>query len=89
MNNNISNINDNFHEILSLEGFNVNINNESNNSEESNDAFITKEPIDKISLAKLNKMKKEELVVLCKTMNKTISKKSFTKKDLIDLILLL
>ncbi len=87
------NINDNFNEIISLEGFNIkhNISSEisSNDSEESNDAFITKEAIDNksLSLPKLNKMKKEELVVLCKNMNKIISKKSFTKKDLIDLII--
>ncbi len=79
------NINDNFHEILSLEGFN---NNESNNSEESNnDAFITKEVVGNLSFAKLNKMKKDELLELCKTMNKVVTKKSYTKKDLIDLIL--
>ncbi len=88
------NINDNFQEILSLEGFNVkdNISSEvlSNDSEESNnDTFITKEAINdkSYSFAKLNKMKKEELVLLCKNMNKVITKKSFTKKDLIDLII--
>ncbi len=93
INNNINsniNINDNFQEILSLEGFNVKDNVSSDlSSEESNDAFIKKEPIDNnlLSLAKLNKMKKDELVLLCKNMNKVINKKSFTKKDLIDLLI--
>jgi hypothetical protein len=81
-----SNINDNFQEILNLEGFNIK--DDSSDVSENLDTFITKDILnEKISLAKLNKMKKEELVEYCKKNNKQIIKKSFTKKDLIDLIM--
>jgi hypothetical protein len=80
-------INDNFQEILNLEGFNVKEDIEISDNSDNLETFITKDIVDeKLSVAKLNKMKKEELVDLCKKMNKQITKKSFTKKDLIDLI---
>jgi hypothetical protein len=65
-------INDNFSEIIDLEGF-------TNTSE----TFITKE---KPSLNKLEKMKKAELLELCKELNKVIDTSKQTKKDLIEII---
>ena len=86
--NEINNVNDNFQEIIDIEGFNNSeISNDSDISEndDNKETFITKD-INNLSMAKLNKMKKDELVDLCKKLNKTITKKNFTKKDLIDLI---
>lgn len=74
--NDIININDNFNEIIELEGFSVH-----NNLVE--ETFIK---IDNIPKSKLEKMKKDELLELCKSMNKSINSKP-TKKDLIELIL--
>lgn len=68
-------INDNFNEIIKLEGMN----------KDMDDCFITNEKPPK---NKLEKMKKAELVELCNTMNKIINIKKPTKKDLIDLIYL-
>ncbi len=65
-------INDNFNEIIELEGFN-----------NSSDNFIVKE---KPSKAKLDKMKKDELIELCKELNKEILISKPTKKDLIEII---
>lgn len=76
-------INDNFQEILNLEGYNVK--EELSENSENYDTFIKNDTIN-LSVAKLNKMKKEELVELCQKLNKEIKKKSYTKKDLIDLI---
>ena len=73
------NINDNFQEIIEIEGFNK-LNDE---EEKCNEAFIIEKP----NKAQLNKMKKDELLELCKNLNKTINNKP-TKKDLIDIILL-
>jgi hypothetical protein len=80
------NINDNFQEIIDIEGFNKNIDN-SSEIDDNNETFIKKE-VNKetLTVAKLNKMKKEELEDLCKKMNKAINKSKYTKKDLIDII---
>jgi hypothetical protein len=75
------NINDNFQEIIDIEGFNKLI--QKDEEEYNNEAFIIEKP----TKVQLNKMKKDELLELCKNLNKTITKKS-TKKDLIDIILL-
>lgn len=72
-------INDNFNEIIDIEGFMDN--NSTNNTEET---FIKQE---KPAKSKLDKMKKDELIQLCNTMNKIITLSKPTKKDLIDLIL--
>jgi len=81
------NINDNFQEILNLEGYNVK--EDISDNSEHYDTFVTNDIINEnLSLSKLNKMKKDELVELCKKMNKEITKKTFTKKDLIDLIII-
>jgi hypothetical protein len=81
------NINDNFQEILDIEGFNKLSDNSSDIDDNSNETFITKDiKKEAVSLAKLNKMKKEELEELCKKMNKVINKTKYTKKDLIDII---
>ena len=84
--NTVIHINDNFQEIIDIEGFNNNSNNSNNSSEieNNNDAFITNEIY---SVAKLNKLKKEELEDICKQMKKPINKTKYTKKDLIDLII--
>jgi hypothetical protein len=65
-------INDNFNEIIELEGFN-----------NSSDNFII---IEKPPKAKLDKMKKDELLQLCKELNKEILISKPTKKDLIEII---
>ena len=80
------NINDNFQEIIEIEGYNKNIsNNPSSDSDNGiNEAFITN---DIYTVAKLNKMKKDELEDICKKMKKAITKSKYTKKDLIDLII--
>jgi hypothetical protein len=85
------NINDNFQEILDIEGFTKShelSNNSSDIDEHSNDTFIKKDiQKETLTLAKLNKMKKEELEELCTKMNKVINKLKYTKKDLIDIII--
>lgn len=68
-------INDNFNEIIEIEGY---VNNK------SDETFIKNEKPPK---SKLDKMKKDELIHLCNTMNKIITLSKPTKKDLIDLIL--
>ncbi len=87
------NINDNFEEIIDMEGFNEvskkssdeeDNNDEDNNEENYNNAFIVKEKPNK---TQLNKMKKEELINICKQFNKNINSSKVTKKDLIDIIL--
>jgi hypothetical protein len=90
MNGDSININDNFHEIIEIEGF---VNKVSNLSEEAssevedyNNAFVKEKP--KQTQAQLNKMKKDELIELCKQYNKTINISKPTKKDLIDIILM-
>jgi hypothetical protein len=90
MNGDNININDNFNEIIEIEGF-VNKVSESSNSnsdaeEDYNNAFIKEKP--KENKTQLNKMKKDELIELCKQYNKTINISKPTKKDLIDIILL-
>ena len=75
--NDLININDNFHEIIELDGFNV------KNDLIDDDTFIK---VDTLSKSKLDKMKKDELIELCKSMNKTYGNK-MTKKDLIEIIL--
>jgi hypothetical protein len=72
-------INDNFNEIIELSGFNVN-----NNLIDDNETFIK---IDNIPKTKLEKMKKDELIELCKSMDKSININKPTKKDLIEIIL--
>ncbi len=65
-------INDNFNEIIELEGFN-----------NSSDNFII---IEKPPKSKLEKMKKDELLQLCQELNKEIYLSKPTKKDLIEII---
>ena len=78
------NINDNFKEIIDIEGFNINeFNQEINDEENIKDTFIITE---KPAKTQLNKMKKDELIDLCKKLNKNIIISKPTKKDLIDLI---
>ena len=83
MNGDNININDNFLEIIDIEGFNKLIQNNDNEDEYNHEAFIIQKP----NKTLLNKMKKDELLELCKTLNKKINNKP-TKKDLIDIILL-
>jgi hypothetical protein len=81
------NINDNFQEIIEMEGFNKkSISLSSDNDDDNyNNAFLVKE---KPNRAQLNKMKKDELLNVCKQFNKTINNSSkLLKKDLIDIIL--
>lgn len=68
-------INDNFNEIMTLEGFIKNT--------DSEDLFIA--PIIP-TRGKLDKMKKDDLIILCNTLNKIINISKPTKKDLIDII---
>lgn len=75
MNGDSININDNFIEIITIEGY-------YNNT--INETFIV--DIEKPSKTELNKMKKEELLEICKKLNKKTTTK-LIKKDLIDLIL--
>ena len=88
------NINDNFNEIIDIEGFNKSskLSTLSNDEDEDDgdddktelyNAFVIQKP----NKTQLNKMKKEELMELCKHFNKTINISKPTKKDLIDLIL--
>lgn len=85
------NINDNFNEIIEIEGFNKkeilsNIDTEdTEDGEDYNNAFIKKPTQTK---AQLTKMKKDELIELCKQYNKTINMSKPTKNDLIDIILM-
>ncbi len=80
------NINDNFNEIIEMEGF-QNSSNLSEAEDDYNDAFVkNKDKIEKPNKTKLNKMKKEELIDLCKQFNITINISKPTKKNLIDLI---
>ena len=69
-------INDNFSEVMSLEGY-------IHNNQDSEDAPFIALP----TRGKLDKMKKDELIVLCNTLNKIISITKPTKKYLIDIIL--
>jgi hypothetical protein len=71
-------INDNFNEVIILEGF---IKNTTTN--DSEELFIA--PIIP-TRGKLDKMKKDELIALCNTLNKIINISKPTKKDLIDII---
>jgi hypothetical protein len=80
MNGDNININDNFQEIINIEGFNKNELEEDDNYK---DTFIVTEKPNK---TQLNKMKKDELINLCKQLNKNINISKPTKKDLIDLI---
>ncbi len=86
MNGDSININDNFEEIIEMEGFNKKqeLSSGEDNDEDTSNAFIVKEKPNK---TQLNKMKKEELINLCKQFNKTINSSRLTKKDLIDIIL--
>ena len=70
-------INDNFNEIMTLEGF---IKNTNTDSEE---LFIA--PVIP-TRGKLDKMKKDDLIALCNTLNKIIHISKPTKKDIIDII---
>jgi hypothetical protein len=84
MNGDNININDNFEEIINIEGFNINeFNQEINDEDNIKDTFIITEKPPK---TQLNKMKKDELIDLCKKLNKNINISKPTKKDLIDLI---
>ncbi len=77
-------INDNFNEIIDIEGY---VNKESNSiNEEPNtiDNFIKSEPF---TQNKLEKMKKDELIQICQNLNKKILISKPTKKNLIDTIL--
>ena len=74
-------INDNFNEIITLEGMSKT----KDIYKEVDECFITTEKPPK---SKLDKMKKAELIEMCNTMNKIINIKKPTKKDLIDLIYL-
>ena len=71
-------INDNFNEIIEIEGFDI-------KNEEINtiDNFIKVEPYTK---NKLEKMKKDELIQICQTLNKKVGISKPTKKDLIEII---
>ena len=69
-------INDNFNEIIEIEGF-------INDPVNTTDLFIKTEPYTK---NKLEKMKKDELIQICQTLNKKIGISKPTKKDLIELI---
>ena len=78
------NINDNFHEIIKMEGFTKPLElSDDDNHAEYNEAFISTEKPNKTTL---NKMKKDELIDLCKKLKKSINISKPTKKDLIDLI---
>jgi hypothetical protein len=81
MNGDNININDNFQEIINIEGFNKNVLEEEDNNYK--DTFIVTEKQNK---TQLNKLKKDELIDLCKKLNKNINISKPTKKDLIDLI---
>lgn len=72
-------INDNFNEIIALEGF---IKNTTTN--DSEELFIA--PVIP-TRGKLDKMKKDELIALCNTLNKIINIQKPTKKHLIDIIM--
>lgn len=90
MNGDVININDNFEEIIDMEGFNkknISLSNgeDNDNDDEISNTFIIKEKPNK---TQLNKMKKDELINLCKQFNKNINSSKVTKKDLIDIILL-
>ena len=90
MNGDSININDNFNEIIEIEGFVSKVSDLQNDvssevEEDYNNAFIKEKP--KLTNAQLNKMKKDELIELCKQYNKTINISKPTKKDLIDIIL--
>lgn len=71
-------INDNFNEIIQLDGFVKKTNSE------TDDVFIS--PLIP-TRGKLDKMKKDDLVLLCNNLNKIINISKPTKKDLIDIIL--
>ncbi len=85
MNGDSININDNFEEIIEMEGFNKKqeLSSGEDNDEDTSNAFIVKEKPNK---TQLNKMKKDELINICKQFNKTITSSKLTKKDLIDII---
>jgi hypothetical protein len=74
------NINDNFKEILELENFNK------SNYNENNETFTTSEE-EVYNKSKLDKMKKDELILLCAKLNKSVTISRPTKKDLIEIIL--
>lgn len=75
-------INDNFNEIMTIEGFIKKITNNANT--DSEELFIA--PVIP-TRGKLDKMKKDELIALCNTLNKIINISKPTKKDLIDIIM--
>jgi hypothetical protein len=74
-------INDNFNEIIEIEGYYDTNDNHDNN--DNINAFIK---IDIPNKNKLEKMKKDELISLCTNLNKVINISKPTKKDLIDII---
>jgi hypothetical protein len=74
-------VNDNFNEIMALEGF-IKTNKTANT--DSEELFIA--PVIP-TRGKLDKMKKDELIALCNTLNKIINISKPTKKDLIDIII--
>jgi hypothetical protein len=74
-------INDNFNEIITLDGFMKNAN--AHNNTDSEELFIA--PVIP-TRGKLDKMKKDDLIALCNTLNKIINISKPTKKDLIDII---
>jgi hypothetical protein len=89
MNGDSININDNFNEIIDMEGFNKKSTSDisDDNEEYTNEAFIAPNiSIYKPNKTQLNKMKKDELIELCKKLNKQINISKPTKKDLIDII---
>ena len=73
-------INDNFNEIMTLEGFMK----KPTNNTDSEELFIA--PVIP-TRGKLDKMKKDDLIALCNTLNKIINISKPTKKDLIDIIM--
>lgn len=86
MNGDSININDNFNEIIDMEGF-CKKSSDISDEEYINEAFIAPNiSIDKPNKTQLNKMKKDELMELCKKLNKQINISKPTKKDLIDII---
>ena len=78
-------INDNFNEIIKLDGF---VNNIIVDTEmDENEPFIKHDIPTIPTRGKMDKMKKDDLILLCNSLNKTINIAKPTKKDLIDIIL--
>ncbi len=74
-------INDNFNEIIQLDGFVAKI------AVDDDEPFITHDVPTIPTRGKMDKMKKDDLILLCNSLNKVINIAKPTKKDLIDIIL--